>query len=115
MNETNYRFGALQVAIILLTLVTAGIHLGMGIFFPDPLFTPIFILNGIGYLVLLIAYFLPRLAGYRSLVRWVLIAYAGITILSYFIANVGDYSAIGLIDKAIEVVLIVMLYIDRRG
>jgi hypothetical protein len=114
MNDTINRIGALQIVIIAATLATAFIHLGLAIFLPDPLFTPLFILNGIGYITLLIAYFLPRMIGYRNLIRWLLIAFAGVTILAYLIANLGNYSAFGLVDKGIEVVLIVALYIDGR-
>jgi hypothetical protein len=63
--------GLLQIGIIVLTLATAIIHLQL--VFPSVLF----ILNGLGYLGLLGALYLPipQLAGYRPLVCWALVGY----------------------------------------
>ena len=70
--------GPLQWGIILLTIATAGIHISL--LFPDVLF----ILNGLGYLTLLAALYLPipALANYRSLIRWVLMGFTALTIIS---------------------------------
>ena len=46
MSQTKIQMGPLQIAIILLTVATAIVHLTL--VFPSPLF----ILNGLGYLVL---------------------------------------------------------------
>ncbi len=98
--------------IIVLTLATALIHLILGFSGPDP----IFILNGLGYIVLLIAlYFIPQLAGMRKWIRWVFILYTAVTIILFFVFQGADAfsSVLGLVTKVIELVLIVMLWLDR--
>jgi hypothetical protein len=97
---------ALRAGIVLLTLATALIHLQLA--FPDPAF----ILNGLGYLTLLTALYLPRAARYRSTVRWVLIGYAALTIFLWLL--LGARTPIGYIDKAIEVALISLLLLEAR-
>jgi hypothetical protein len=90
----------------LLTLATALIHLQLN--FPDPTF----ILNGLGYLALIAALFLPSLARYRGLVRWALIGYTALTILLWLF--LGARTPIGYMDKVIEIVLIALLLIEAR-
>ncbi len=55
---------AIRAGVVLLTLIAAVIHLSL--LFPDPAF----ILNGLGYVTLLAALYLPiaKLAPYRRLV-----------------------------------------------
>jgi hypothetical protein len=62
---------AIQAGVVLLTLIAAVIHLSLLI--PDPAF----ILNGLGYMTLLAALYLPiaKLTSYRRLVRWAMIGY----------------------------------------
>jgi len=100
--------GPIQIGIILLTLGTAIIHLYLGI----PNNMTMFILNGIGYIVLLIALFLPQLGRYNNIVRWILIAYIAITIVAWVF--IGARTNIGYLDKVIEIALIVLLIIDSR-
>jgi membrane-bound ClpP family serine protease len=99
---------ALRVGIVLLTLATALIHLQLA--FPDPAF----ILNGLGYLALLAALYLPvpRLARYRNIVRWVLIGFTALTILLWIL--LGARTPIGYVDKAIEIALILLLLLEAR-
>ena len=99
---------ALRVGVIALTLGTALIHLSLN--FPDPGF----ILNGLGYLALLAALYLPvaRLERYRSAVRWVLIGYAALTISLWIL--LGDRTLTGYTAKAIEAVLILLLLLEAR-
>jgi hypothetical protein len=101
--------GALRAGIATLTLATALIHLQLN--FPDP----VFILNGLGYLALLAALYLPipRIARYRNLVRWALIGYAALTIFLWIL--LGARTPIGYVDKVIEVVLISLLLLDSRS
>jgi hypothetical protein len=109
MNATSSSQNALlQTGIFVLTLATAAIHLQLN--FPDP----VFILNGLGYLGLLAALFLPipQIARYRNLVRWALIGFAALTIFLWII--LGARTPIGYIDKAIEVALISLLLLDAR-
>jgi hypothetical protein len=54
---------------------------------------------------------LPSLARYQPVTRWVLAAYAGVTIVCYFVfAPPGN--PIWLPDKVVEIVLIGLLIID---
>jgi hypothetical protein len=96
----------LRIGIAVLTLATALIHLQLN--FPDP----VFILNGLGYLALLAALFvpIPQIARYRNAVRLVLVGYAALTILLWVL--VGARTPIGYIDKGIEVVLISLLLLE---
>lgn len=100
-----------QKAIVGLAVATAVIHLILGIQFGA---IP-FILNFLGYLALVVAlYFLPQLSGQRALVRWGLVGYTALTIILYFVMNDDALtSALGLVTKAIEVALIVLLVTDK--
>jgi hypothetical protein len=104
------QFGPLQIGIILLTAATAIIHLSLGL--PDPAQFWMFILNGLGYLTLLVAFFLPPLKQLHSLVRWVLILFAAVTIVAWVL--IGQKYWLGYTTKLIEVVLIVFLFMDMR-
>lgn len=113
MNTTNQN-KTLKFGIILLTVITIVIHLVLAVARPDPTFTPLFLLNAAGYIGLLILYLLPPLRQYQGLIRWLFIGYTGVTIAAYFIANAGNYNAFGIADKVVEVLLIVLLYLDRK-
>ncbi len=104
----------MQIGIIVLTIATALIHLVLAFVYPDPQMMVLFILNAAGFLILLVAYFLPQLAGYRNITRWLLIAFAAVTIIGYFVVNGVKMDPLGLITKAIEVALIVLLWLDGR-
>lgn len=99
---------ALRVGIILLTLGAALIHLQLA--FPDPAF----ILNGLGYLGLLGALYLPapRVARYRNAVRWALIGYTALTVFLWVL--LGARTQIGYTAVAIEVALIALLLLEAR-
>ncbi len=101
-----------RYAIIALTVITAIVHLGLGFTTSNTLF----ILNGLGYLALIVAlYFIPQLAAQRSLIRWVLLGYTAVTFVLYFVFNWPNiWGPAGLIDKAIELILIVLLWLDRN-
>jgi hypothetical protein len=73
-----------------------------------------FIANGLGYFALATAAYLPiaALAKYRRLARWALLVFIAVTIIGWVF--IGERSAIGFTDKAIEVVLIVLVYLDLR-
>lgn len=112
MNGNNSRIGAVQIGIILTTLATAAIHFSL--LFPDFLF----ILNSLGYLSLLVAFFLPidLAKKYHYLVRWLYIAFTVTTILAWI--AMGDKSwpagGLGYLTKLIELVLITLLLVDWR-
>jgi hypothetical protein len=98
----------LQIGIIVLTCMTAVTHLTLN--FPDP----IFILNGLGYLVLLAAVYLPLpfLAPYRRSARWALIGYTALTIVLWL--AIGARSPIGFVNKANELLLLALLLRAER-
>jgi hypothetical protein len=98
----------LRIGIAVLTFGTALIHLQLN--FPDP----VFILNGLGYLALLAALYLPvpQLARYQNALRLALIGYTALTIFLWIL--LGARTPIGYIDKIIEVALISLLLLDAR-
>ena len=105
--------GIKHYGIILFTLATAVLHLKL---IPDIGFT----LNGLGYLGLLGAYFLP-IAFFQSrhkLVWWVLFGYTLLTIILWVIMGEMQFDAspgamIGYYAKAAEVALLILLWIDK--
>ena len=99
--------------IILAALVTAYLHL---ILFPDISFT----LNGLGYLGLLGAYFLPIpfFQQRHKLVWWGMVGYTLLTILLWILIGNKDFvagttSAIGYYAKASELALLACLWTDK--
>jgi hypothetical protein len=110
------RIGWLQVAIILLAATTAVLHLYLGVrLVVAGTAVPIgllFILNGVGYIVLATALYLPALQRMQPLIRWGLIGYTVLTIvLWYFIASrnavMFDY-----VTKAAEIALVILLLVE---
>jgi hypothetical protein len=99
---------AIRVGVILLTLIAATVHLSL--LFPDPAF----ILNGLGYLTLLAALYIPipQLVPYRRVVRWALIGYAALTILLW--VAIGERSMLGFLTTADEVALVILLLVEGR-
>ncbi len=147
--RTISHIGPLQIAIIILAVITALVHLDRSIttmgaltgahpavppgghpggppagrpggggpsilsFIPIPL--PIlFLLNFIGYIVLVTALYLPVLRRYQRIVRWLLIVFAAVTIIAWFLVTGGSPNLLAYIDKPIEVALIVLLLIEDR-
>jgi hypothetical protein len=140
--------GLLQIAIIVLVVITAFVHLqrGMGMLFGGPpagarpgvagagpagpppgagggfnlmqalpLPLPVlFVLNGLGYLVLGAALYLPALRRFQPTVRWLLIAFTAVTIVMYFLIVGLRPNMVGIVDKLAEVALIGLLLVDMR-
>lgn len=100
--------GPLQITIILLAVATALIHIVLAI--PESLV--MFYLNGLGYLVLVTALYLPQLSKWQKLTRWALITFTLVTILGWVF--VGERNMIAYIDKLIEAALVVLLLIEAR-
>jgi hypothetical protein len=96
----------IRIGVVVLTVMAAIVHLSL--LFPDP----VFILNGLGYLTLLAALYLPipRLVPHRRLVRWTLIGYATLTILAW--VAIGERTLLGYSTTAGEVALVVLLLIE---
>ena len=108
MNLSGKHYG-----IILSNLATAFLHISL---FPDIMFT----LNGVGYLGLLGAYFLPIpfLQERHRLVWWGMLGYTILTLILWVIMGdkqfvAGTSSAIGYYAKAAEVILLALLWADR--
>lgn len=101
--------------VFLLTLTTAAIHLLRAVV--DPGIRILFSLNGLGYLGLLLLLYLQRFTPRRGLVRRALIAYTGLTILIWVVWGIvgGGWTATGVVDKAVEITLVGLLWgQDRR-
>ncbi len=98
----------LRLGIVVLTLGTAITHLSLN--FPDP----VFLGNGLGYLVLLALLYGPfhPLAPYRSTIRLVLIGYTLLTIVLWIVF--GYRTVLGYTNKTNEVLLVVLLVIEAR-
>lgn len=114
--------GPLQVGILILSLVTTLIHLvilNLITYNTEGRVDALFLLNGLGYLALMAAYFLPIPLARQNhgLVRWVFIGYNLATILAW--VAIGDKSwpagALGYFTKLIELALIVLLWLDGRS
>lgn len=103
-----------RLIIALLTLFTASVHL---ILLNRQEIHPEFILNGFGYLALLGALWFKFPAGQQRLLHYAYMAFALVTILAYFVVNgsEGFESILGLSTKAVEVLLIVFLWLDLKN
>jgi hypothetical protein len=104
----NLALGPKQYGVIILALITAVVHLMLGIQFSETLF----ILNGLGYIGLVGLLYLPLdfLDSYRSYARWALVGYTALTIILYFVMQDAPFaSGLGLFTKAVEVALIGLL------
>lgn len=112
----------LRWAVIILTLITALIHLALGIGGvlgqPDAL-SVLFILNGLGYLALLAAVFLsvPFFATRRALAHYLLMLFAAVTFVAFFALNfsrLGQQGPMAIIAKVDELLLIIAAYLHLR-
>jgi hypothetical protein len=114
--EVTMQLNFKQIGIIVSALATAILHL---ILFPSIGFDPVF-LNGVGYIGLLGAYFLPIpfFQEKHKLVWWVLVGYTVLTIILWAVLGdlnfvPGTNSAIGYYAKTAEVILLVFLWLDK--
>jgi hypothetical protein len=100
--------GAIRTGVILLTLFAATVHISL--LFPDL----VFILNGLGYVTLLAALYLPisRLMDHRRVVvvRWTLIGYVTLTILLWVV--MGERTLLGYSTTAGEVALVGLVVLE---
>jgi hypothetical protein len=124
------RLQARHYAIIVLVVAAAVLHFAAALdrtLFPDGP-DPLFILNGLGYLGLLGAYFLPIpfFQARHKLVWWALVAYILLTIVAWLVIWVGINvisngvaffsrdSLYGVPAKLIELTLLYLLWRDRE-
>ncbi len=123
------KFTGRQYGIIIMALITAVLHIAAALdkqLFPDGP-DPLFLLNGLGYLGLLGAYFLP--IGFfqqkHNLVRQGFMGYAVLTIVAWLVIWVGfsvirdgipffsHDSIYGVPAKIVEVILFFLLRADK--
>jgi len=103
-------------AVILVTgLITALVHLYLNVTMGhiDLLFT----LNGLGYLGLLAAFFfnLPWISRQRTLLHYLFMLFAAVTIVAWFILSPDRSALLGILTKIDEVILIIALFLDLRA
>ncbi|MSP12598.1 MAG: hypothetical protein EXR62_06535 [Chloroflexi bacterium] len=93
-----------------LTVVTAVIHLYLGL----TQNMPMFIVNGLGYLALLGALTLPlpQLAGRQKTITWLLMGFAAVTLVLWLI--LGARNPLAYFDKLVEALLIIILWMQIR-
>ena len=114
--EREMKLTGKQIGILVAGLATAILHLElfskMG---PDPI-----VLNGLGYLGLLGAYFLPMplFQQRHKMVWWVLVGYTILTIILWVVMGdktfvAGTSSAIGYYAKVAELFLLGFLWADK--
>jgi len=98
---------SLRIAITVLTVITALVHLILGIKYID--FT--FLLNGIGYLALLAAllFDFSFLADKKKWLHFIYMAYTIATILAWLLLNGNFRDPLGVGTKLAEVLLVVAL------
>lgn len=103
----------MQYGAILSAILTALIHIYLSFQFAEGPDT-IFLLNGIGYLFLVALLYLPvqLFVLYRGTLRWVLMAYAALTIILWIFW--GARTTIGYVDKLVEIALILFLWLDNQ-
>ncbi len=107
--------GSFHLSIFLLTLITAVAHLYLGMQSGDQLQT-LFLLNGLGYLGLVVIFLLPQVKSWHGIIRLMLLGYTLLTLFLWFIITSpwkGDLDPFDLTVKAVEVVLVIHLLLDR--
>ncbi len=107
----------MKYLIALLTAATGIMHLLVGFHLiagggSGPGTNWLLVLNGIGYLVLLVLFW--RASGNGGTIRWILLAYTLITLFGYFFMGAGFAGGTTpLVIKAIELLLAILLLLYR--
>jgi hypothetical protein len=111
----------LRLAIIILTLLTAAIHVYLNFNTGTFSFQPVFTLNALGYLALLALFFkwidVPFLRGREKLLWYAFMGYTALTLVAYFAVNgaAGFANPVGLIDKVVELFLLIALWLHKEN
>ncbi len=109
-NPRPIQIGALQVAITVCLLATTFINLYVSALpYESKRFW--FLLNGLAYLSLLTAFFLPRLAPRHHMISFLLMGYALLSVVLWFVIGQPD-QIIGYITNAIGLVLAVLAFYE---
>jgi len=76
----------------------------------------LFYANAAGYVVLPAALYAPHpaLRRLRRVTRWALLGFTAVTVVAYFAMIQGHVDALGLADKAVELLLIALLVVEAR-
>lgn len=105
---TQPRLGIVQVAVVVLALATALVHIWLAV--EDTMVA--FYLNGAGYIALLIALYLPQLSRWQRLTRIGLLGYTLLTIVLWVL--IGAQTQLAYADKLVEVLLVLALVLEWR-
>lgn len=106
----------IAISIIMLTLTAAGAHFYLAAQ-PDEELHFIFLLNGLGYLGLLAAFFLPLFKSLHRIIGWILFGYTLLTIIMWFILGgpkEGEWDPFDVTVKAVEITLAIQLFLINR-
>jgi hypothetical protein len=114
MQASSRKISGLYILLMIAVVITAIVHLSLG---SDFLTNPgdiMFLLNGIGYIVLTVLFIFPIAwtQPYHEIIRWVLVGYTVLTIILWVVMN-GKIEPVGIITKLSELAIIVILIIDR--
>jgi hypothetical protein len=126
------RLGFLPAMIIALTAYAAIYHLYLAYYLFEwmasgakaapgiQMFAILFILNGLGYLALVSALYLPALQQVRRITGFLLVGYTTLTLMLWYL--LGNRSAQGLMDYSVNIVegvlialLLVKSWQERQG
>jgi hypothetical protein len=115
----------LRIVIIVLTLITAGIHLWIAISQlasgNTTALTIPFIGNGTIYLLLLLALFanVPYFSTHRDVAHYLMMAFAAVTFIAFFVANGSHLSEslgpLSITAKVDELLLIIATFMHLRA
>lgn len=108
---------SLKTSVVILTLITALIHLvilNISIFQFEGSIDLLFTLNGIGFLVLLAAFLgkIPFISGQDKWIHYSFIGFTLVTILAFFV--LGSGGILGYFTKAVEGLLVIALIIHLQ-
>jgi hypothetical protein len=110
----------LRWIIAILTIITALVHLFLGvsgIIGPGPgmgVLSYLFVLNGLGYLGLLVALLVrgfPFFSTRPALTHWLFILYTAVTFVLYFVFNGFTFGPAAIVAKLAELLLIIALFL----
>jgi hypothetical protein len=109
--------GPIHGSIITLTILTATVHLILAFShgLPKDTLPVLFIFNGIGYLMLLAALYLPSFAAIQRPARWALLLYTAITFIAWVIITHASFDPFDYTDKLMELALIALLLVEGMG
>ena len=105
-----------HITIFLLTLITAGAHIYLSTQ-PDESLRFLFLLNGLGFLGLLVLYLLPQAKHIHTPIRLGFLAYTLLTLILWFVLGSpreGTLDPFDVVVKAVEVTLVIHLFLDSK-